>query len=99
MKKLKIINKDNYLYTLEDKDNNRYIFNLEFQEISIMPDINDFIYISKKLLDKNYEEYSNMYTFGPLDSSYGRKINNENNLNIIKLDIKDKIIYLKRLYG
>ena len=99
MKKLKIIKKDNYIYTLEDKENNQYTLNIEFQDIDTIPSINNYIYMSEELLDKNYEEYSTMYTFGPLDSSYGRKIKDENNPDIIRIDIQDKSIYLKRLYG
>lgn len=99
MKKLKIINKDNYLYILEDKSHKQYQLNLEFQDINIIPNINDYIYISEKLLDKNYNEYSTMYTFGALDSTYGRNIDNENNPDIIKIELKDNSKYLKRLYG
>ena len=99
MKRLKIIKKDNYLYTLEDKNNKKYKFNLEFITTNIIPNINDYIYMSEELLDKNYKEYSNIYTFGPLDSLHGRDINNENNPDIIRIDIKEKSIYLKRLYG
>lgn len=99
MKKLKIVKKDNYLYTLEDKDNKQYILNIEFQDIEINPNINNYIYLSEKLLDKNYKEYSSMYTFGLLDSIYGRKITNDNSPDIIRIDTKEKSIYLKRLYG
>ena len=99
MKKLKIIQKDNYLYTLKDNNNKQYNINIEFQDTNIIPNINDCIYISEKLLDNNYNEYSTIYTSGSLDSIYGRKIDNENNPDIIRIDIKDKTIYLKRLYG
>ncbi|MBR3161129.1 MAG: hypothetical protein IKF19_00155 [Bacilli bacterium] len=99
MKKLKIVNKKNSLYILEDNNKIKYKFNIEFQDINIIPNINDYIYLSKVLLDNNYNEYSNMYTFGSLDSSYGRNIINENSPDIIRIDIKEKSIYLKRLYG
>ena len=99
MKKIKIIKKDKYIYTLKDNNNKQYTLNLEFIDIDTMPDKNDYIYISEKLLDKNYKEYSNMYTFGPLDSSYGRIIDNENNPDIIRIDIGKNSIYLKRFYG
>ena len=99
MKKLIIIKKDNFLYTLKDKNNKEYIFNLEFQDIDIILNSNDNIYFSENLLNKNYNEYSTTYTFGPLDSTYGRNIDNENNPDIIRVDTKEKTIYLKRLYG
>ena len=99
MKKLKIIEVDNYEYHLKDNDNKDYIINIEFQNIDELPKVNDYIYISNELLDKNYREYSNNYTFGPLNSEYGRNINDENNPDIVKIIINDKTIYLKRLYG
>lgn len=99
MKKLEIIKADKYEYILKDDDNNNYIFNIEFQDVDILPQVGDYIYMSKELLNKNYKEYSNTYTFGSLDSIYGRTINNENNPDIIKIDINNKSFYLKRLYG
>ncbi|MEE3343022.1 MAG: hypothetical protein VZS44_02915 [Bacilli bacterium] len=99
MKKLKIIKRDNFMYTFIDDKNKEYTINIEFQDIDTLPKINDYIYISEKLLDKNYQEYSNIYTFGPLDSSYGRIIDDENNPDIIRIDIGKNSIYLKRLYG
>ena len=99
MKKLKIINKDNYLYTLEDKEKNKYELNIEFQDIDTIPNIDDHIYISEKLLNNNYNEDNNIYTFGKLDSKYGKTIETENNPDVIRIDTKGQSIYLKRLYG
>lgn len=99
MKKLTIINIDNYEYTLRDNNNLNYNLNLEFQNIDIKPKTGDCIYMSDELLNKNYQEYSNTYTFGPLGSFYGRTITNENNPDIIKLQIDNESLYLQRYYG
>lgn len=99
MKKLEITKVDNYEYYLKDKNNNEYNFNIEFQSIDIKPKIGDYIYISDELLDKNYIEYSKFYTFGPLNSKYGRKIIDENSPDVIKIETNNNSIYLKRLYG
>ncbi len=99
MKKLTIINIDNYEYTLKDKNDLNYNFNLEFQNIKIKPKVGDYFYMSDELLNKNYQEYSNTYTFGPLGSLYGKTINDENNPDIIKLQIDNESLYLQRYYG
>ena len=99
MEKLTIKEVDNNIYRLEDSDNKKYKIILEFQNIEELPTIGDTIYISEELLNKNYEEYSTFYTFGPLDSIYGRSIDDEKNPDLIRVDINNKSIYLKRLYG
>lgn len=99
MKKLEIIEINNYEYHLKDDNNKTYIINIEFQDIDIKPNINDYIYISEELLDKHYKEYSNFYTFGSLNSSYGRQTEEDNDVDIIAISINDKKTYMKRLYG
>lgn len=99
MKKLEIIEINDYEYHLKDDNNKIYIINIEFQDIDIKPNINDYIYISEKLLDKNYKEYSKSYTFGNIDSIYGRKIEEDNDVDIIAISINNKKTYMKRLYG
>ena len=99
MKKLKIIEVNNYDYTLKDKDGNLYELNIEFQGLKEMPQVNDIIYISEKLLDKKYKEYSNTYTFGNIDDKSGRDISTENEIDLIVIEMNNQKYYLKRLYG
>ena len=99
MKKLIITNIDHNLYTLKDKNNIIYKFNINFYNLTKLPSTSDIIYISNNLLDKNYIEYSNYYNFGKLNSEYGRNITNENNPDILIIEIEGKKEYLKRLYG
>ena len=99
MKKIKIIEVNNYDYTLKDKEGNLYELNIEFQGLKEMPQVNDIIYISEKLLDKKYKEYSNTYTYGNIDDKSGRDISKENEIDLIVLETKNQKIYLKRLYG
>ena len=99
MKKLTIINIDNYEYVLRDNNNLNYNLNLEFQNIDVKPKTGDYIYMSDELLNKNYREYSNTYTFGPINKSYGRTITNENNPDIIRINADNASLYLQRYYG
>lgn len=99
MIKLQIKNMNNYEYELIDDGNNTYKIRLEFYDLGKAININDYIFMSEKLLDPNYEEYSNFYRFGKLNSEYGRKINSEDNIDIIGIKKDDDLIYLQRYYG
>ena len=99
MKKLKITSINNSLYTLTDKASKSYNVHLKFYNITNTPSIGNYIYISEKLLDENYIEYSNYYNFGQLDDNSGRIITNENNPDVLILEVNTKKEYLKRLYG
>lgn len=99
MKKLKIINNDNYLYDLEDESKNKYTLNLEFHDIKERINVGDYIYISAELLNPKYAGYSTSYTFGKLDSKYGKENISMNDIDVIKIETNNLEIYLKRLYG
>ena len=100
MKKFQIINKNNDSYILIDKNKKEYSITLELHDTNINPTINDSIYASKKLFDKNNEQNITYYVFGAINSIYGRKIENENDddILIIESQNKEKVV-LKRLYG
>ena len=99
MVKLKIINISNYDYELEDMKENKYTLNLEFLDIEEKPKVGDYISISEELLNPRYEEYSTNYTFGNLDSEFGREKLLPIDIDVIKLEMDSKEILLKRLYG
>lgn len=99
MEKLKIINKNGYLYNLEDDTGKEYILNIEFQDIGENVDTGAYISLCRELLDPKYEGYSNHYTFGSLESKYGKEINTINDIDVINIETNDKVILLKRLYG
>lgn len=99
MIKLKIKSVNNSQYTLIDEDSNEYNFILEFHDIKKNPGVNDYILMSKELLDKNYEEYSNFYAFGSLNDQAGRKINSKNEKDLIAINLNNDTIYLKRFFG
>ena len=85
MKKVKITNIDNYVYTFEDKDQKTYIKNIEFQGAEM--NIGDYIYIPNEVLEED-----NIYTYGP--------VNKDAQLDdLIKIIKNDKDIYLQRYYG
>ena len=99
MLKLDIVNIDNYLYNLKDEENNNYKLNLDFFDIKEKLKIGDCIYISEELLDPKFEGYSTSYTFGSLDSKYGKSNIEIRDIDVIKIETDHKEIYLKRLYG
>lgn len=99
MIKLKIVNIDGYQYYLEDEDKHNYIFNLEFLDVEEDIKVGNFINISAELLNPRYAGYSTNYTFGSLESKYGKDKIKLNDIDVIKIETEDKEIYLKRIYG
>ena len=99
MVKLEIINKKEGLYYLKDSKNNNYELSMEFYDIDESPKIGDYLELSAELLNPMYAGYSVLYTFGNLKNPCGRNTTNMNNIDIIKLIMKNKEIILKRLYG
>ena len=88
-----------YEYIFEDESNNEYKFNLEFLDLEKPLQIKNEIEINKELLNPKYDGYSTNYTFGSLDSVYGRNNLSLDDIDIIKVITDEKEIYLKRLYG
>ena len=99
MVKLKINNISNYDYELEDMEENKYTLNIEFLDIEEKPKVGDYISISAELLNPRYAGYSTNYTFGSMDSEYGKDNLSPLDIDVIKLEIDKKEILLKRLYG
>jgi hypothetical protein len=99
MIKLEIIDIENYLYKIKDEENIIYTLNIEFLDLMKKLQVGDCIYLSSELLNKNYEGYSTSYTFGDLNSQYGKKDIQLTDADVIKLEMRDSETYLKRLYG
>ena len=99
MIKLKVEKINQYEYELKDENEKKYNLNLEFCDINESLEVEDIVYINEKLLDKKYEGYSTSYTFGNLESKYGKEIKNLNDIDVIKIVKKDDEVYLKRIYG
>lgn len=99
MVELKIVNIDGYEYNLKDENENNYIMNLEFLDLGKEIKIGDYICINKELLNSKYEGYSTSYTFGSLESRYGKENISIDDADIIKIVLGETEIYLKRLYG
>ena len=99
MVELKIIDNEKYIYNQEDKNEKKYILNLEFLDINEKPKKGDYIYINSELLNKQYDGYSTSYTFGSLESKYGKENISMDDVDVIKVVISGMEIYLKRLYG
>lgn len=99
MIRLKIININKKLYTLEDENGNKYEILLDFLDISTKLCEGDTIYINEQLLDDNYVGYSDFYAFGHLDNGYGKENISLEDEDVIILLVGNEKIYLKRLYG
>lgn len=99
MKKLMITNKNNYVYDFKDENDQNYTLNLEFLDLEEDVKVGDYICVNEKLLDKSYDGYSTSYTFGGLESKYGKANILMDDVDVIKVGIDDKEIFLKRLYG
>jgi len=101
MKKLKIVEINDVNYTLIDDEEKTYNLVIDFLDIQRLPKENDIIIINEKLLDKKYEDYCFMYTFGNLDSKYGRNKDTLEEVETLRIIYKDdnKEVMLKRLYG
>ena len=97
--KLDVIEIENYVYVLEDEKKQRFTLNLEFLDIDAKIQVGDTICMSKELLNRNYDGYSTSYTFGNMESKYGKNGISKDDVDVIKLISGDKEIYLKRLYG
>lgn len=99
MIELEIVGIDNYEYKLKDENENNYILNLEFLDIKEKLKIGNYLYINEELLNTNYDGYSTSYTFGNIESNYGKDNISIDDIDVIKIVIDDKEILLKRLYG
>lgn len=100
MRILKVANIGEYgeINFIDTKDKKEYSFIMQFI-CDYTPKVGDNFYIHDSLLYPGYAEYSKMYTFGDLDSKYGRAIKDENDVNLISI-VQDKKRYdLKRVYG
>ena len=99
MIKLKIVKKNKQKYILSDIFNNEFIVYLDFIGIDVIPKEGNYICMHEELLNSGYEGYSNNYTFGDINSKYGKSDIKENDIDSMLLICDDKQIKLKRLYG
>ncbi len=91
--------KDNSEYVLlNEKTNLTYSFILEFQGIE-PPHYGDILLFHSDLLNSKSECYSHFYSFGAIDSPYGRDKKNIDPRELIGLHTKENNIILKRIYG
>ena len=87
---------DDYKYFLKDSDMNEYILNMEFYDIDKLPGVGDKINIHKNMVN-NLNNY--LYSFGSVDATYGKNVDDLLDEDIIVLLMNNKKIYLKRFYG
>lgn len=97
--KLTIESINGFQYVLVDENDNEYKFNIEFLDLEKPLQFKNDIYINAELLNPKYEGYSTSYTFGGLESVYGRSNLALDDIDVIKVVTDEKEIYLKRLYG
>ncbi len=88
MRKLKIIDINNYDYTLIDEDGNIFTMNIGFLGLESNPTVDDYIYIPENILNE-----VNFFSFGVINDS------NVKDKDLIKIVSKNKQYYLQRYYG
>ena len=97
--KLRIVEINGYNYEVLDQSGQSYKLNLEFIDVFDQPKENDYIVMEDCLLNPRYEKYSSSYTFGPLDSKYGKENVTQADPDQISIIVDDEETVLKRLYG
>lgn len=91
MQELVIKEINNFIYTLEGK-NNKYKISMEFN-VDYQPQVNDKIYMYDELLTEKF------LSFGLLDHVSGRQIRDSKDPDLIILANNNTKMFLKRLYG
>ena len=86
MIKLKVVEVNNYSYTLEDVNSQKYFLNIEFYDFEVKA--GDYLEVPNLLLEEK-----NLFAFGPIKS----QINKEDIVKVIKPDSKE--YFLERYYG
>ncbi len=94
MKELLVIERNNNRYLLVDKDDNQYDLSMHIMDIDFEIMEGDLLYIDGEMIRDD-----RVFTFGKLDSEYGRKIDNMNDKEVVVFKRKDKKFYMKRYYG
>ena len=93
MRRFKIINIDNYDYTLIDDKLNKHEITIEFHGLVSLPQKNDYIFLSDEMLEEH------MVCLGPLGSKYGNKLDNINDSEFAVLKTGTDEIKLQKYYG
>ena len=95
MEKLKIINKDGYMYNLINENNNEYVINLEFFDLEEQPKIHDVIYINNELLNPKYDGIVFFSDYSWYDGNVyveSGEVTNNKNISYDKLEEKNYYI-------
>ncbi len=99
MEKLIAIKKDGMNYTLKMQDGNKIELALEFFCEEKFEE-NDALFLNANLINQNSNKYSPFYTFGKIDSKFGKNISSQDDKDFAKLEKQNgKTIMLKRIYG
>ena len=94
MKELLVIEKNDDRYILIDEYNNKYDLNIHIMDIDYEIMAGDTLYIDGGMIRDE-----RVFTCGKLDSEYGRKIDNNNEKEVVVFKQKDNKYYMKRFYG
>lgn len=94
MKELLVIERNNNRYLLVDKDNNKYDLSIYIMDIDFDIIEGDTLYIDGGMIRDE-----RVFTFGRLNSEYGRKIDDMNDKEVVVFKRKDNKYYMKRYYG
>ena len=95
MKKLKIINIQDFLYTFCDKENKKYDLIIEFNGDK-KPQVNDEIVIANSLIDVKSPDFVQPYSFRLCEKRYD-EVKDNNDYILVKQ--KNLILVYERRYG
>ena len=84
----------NFVYAHLNRVINKYDLNIHIMDIDYEIMVGDTLYIDGGMIRDE-----RVFTFGKLDSEYGRKIDNNNDKEVVVFKQKDNKYYMKRYYG
>ena len=89
MKKLKIVETNNYNYLLNTEEGEVFFINIDFIDVDKKPGVGDYIFLPDNILNNK-----NIYTYGKVINDINTKEE-----DMIKVIVDDQEIYLERYYG
>ena len=100
MVELKVIEKDDREYTLEEVETKAlHKIQIKFYDLEKEVVVGDVLMLNGCQLDKAYKEYSRKLQFGALDEPYGRKIDSKDHKDLLCVKKNGQEYWLKRFFG
>ena len=99
MKKVKVIDNSNNIFTIVDENRKIYRSIMWFENFASKPQPGDYMFISEKVLD-DPEEKNTPKTYGPfITLGYARKLERMTERDFIVVANDDRTVAFQRYYG